>query len=81
MKLKDARLCVECDEVYEGFAVTDINKVSSERMFQCPSCGSLSSLPVSQWLPTMNSLERSKSLKEFRWNGKNVKVSEGGKQL
>ena len=36
MKLKAARLCIECDEVFEGR--------------ECPACGSGESWPIILWL-------------------------------
>ena len=54
MKLRDMRLCVQCDEVFEPQIQTDINGENIRRDFSCPSCGCTATFPVCQWLPTMN---------------------------
>lgn len=47
MKLRDARLCADCDEVYESEGV----------YASCPSCGSESFSLISRWIPTVNQFE------------------------
>jgi anaerobic ribonucleoside-triphosphate reductase len=48
MKLRDARLCADCDEVYESRGI----------YASCPGCGSESFALISQWLPTVADFER-----------------------
>lgn len=40
MKLKDGRVCMDCDEVFE-------------RAARCPDCGSQVWFPLSTWVPSM----------------------------
>lgn len=47
MKLRDARLCIDCDEVYEAEGT----------YARCPSCGSESFALISRWIPTLNQSE------------------------
>lgn len=49
MKLKDARLCIECDEVFEGRS--------------CPVCDSGEGWPIINWLNNENKGEQSCSSK------------------
>ncbi len=49
MKLRDARLCADCEEVYEAEGCL---------YAACPSCGSKSFYLVSRWIPTLNDFER-----------------------
>ena len=46
MKLKDAFLCVECDEIFEGNNVV------------CPSCMSRSTAPISGWITSWSAYDR-----------------------
>lgn len=48
MKLRDARLCINCDEVYEAEGI----------YARCPSCGSESFALISRWVPTVADFER-----------------------
>ena len=48
MKLKDARLCADCDEVYEAEGV----------YAQCPACGSEAFALISRWVPTLQDFEK-----------------------
>jgi predicted nucleic acid-binding Zn-ribbon protein len=48
MKLKDARLCANCDEVYAADGLLN----------SCPACGSTAFLFVCRHLPTMEGFER-----------------------
>jgi predicted RNA-binding Zn-ribbon protein involved in translation (DUF1610 family) len=54
MKLRDARICVGCDEVFEPKQKTDINDKTTGLDFSCPSCGCSATFLICQWLPTMN---------------------------
>lgn len=49
MKLRDARLCINCDEVYD---------VVGEVYGRCTACGSESFALISRWIPTVNQFER-----------------------
>lgn len=48
MKLRDARLCINCDEVYEAQGVYS----------RCPSCASESFRLICEWIPTVAEFER-----------------------
>lgn len=48
MKLRDARLCADCDEVYEAAGL----------YAQCPACGSESFALISRWVPTLHDFEK-----------------------
>jgi hypothetical protein len=48
MKLRDARLCINCDTVY---AATGL-------VAQCPACGSGTFSLLTRWVPTMAEIER-----------------------
>ena len=48
MKLKDARLCAECEEVFEAIGA----------VAECPVCGSTAFCLMSRWVPTMAMYER-----------------------
>lgn len=48
MKLRDARLCADCDEVYEAEGI----------YARCPSCGSESFALISRWVPTLHDFEK-----------------------
>ncbi len=47
MKLAVARICIDCEEIYEGGMV-------------CPSCTSKSGIPLSRWIQTMADYESNK---------------------
>ena len=51
MNLKDALLCIDCDEVYavEGSSCSP----------RCPACASSIFAPLSTWVQTWGALERS----------------------
>jgi len=48
MKLRDARLCADCDEVYKAKGL----------YARCPSCGSESFALISRWVPTLHEFEK-----------------------
>ncbi|GER92665.1 hypothetical protein A45J_0383 [hot springs metagenome] len=48
MKLRDARLCADCEEVYKAKGIYAC----------CPSCGSETFCLVSQWIPTVSAFEQ-----------------------
>jgi len=48
MKLINARLCAECEEVFE----------MTGAVAECPACGSTSFCLISKWVPTMKMYER-----------------------
>jgi len=48
MKLRDARLCADCDEVYAAFGI----------YARCPACGSEAFTLISKWLPTVADFEK-----------------------
>jgi anaerobic ribonucleoside-triphosphate reductase len=48
MKLKDARLCIDCDEVYEAEGLSAC----------CPSCKSESFSLITRWLPSVDAFVR-----------------------
>lgn len=60
MKLRDLRLCVQCDEAFEAHYRTDINGGKISLDFSCPSCGCSATFPVCQWLPTLEENNRQK---------------------
>lgn len=43
MKLRNASICLDCDEVY----------VLAENGSRCPACASRASAPVSGWVPSL----------------------------
>jgi len=45
MKLADARICIDCEEIYEGSII-------------CPACTAKSGIPLSKWIQTMADYER-----------------------
>ena len=51
MNLRDALLCIDCDEVFatEGFTCNP----------RCPSCGSSVFAPLAGWIQTWTAFERS----------------------
>jgi anaerobic ribonucleoside-triphosphate reductase len=49
MKLRDARLCVDCDEVYD---------VVGEVYGRCPTCASEAFTLISRHMPTLAEFER-----------------------
>ncbi len=57
MKLKDAYLCMECDEV---FSVTGRTNPS------CPSCTSRSYAPLAAWVETQTHAEKKREKKSRR---------------
>ncbi len=57
MKLKDAYLCMECDEV---FAVTGRTNPS------CPSCTGRSFAPLAEWVQTKKHFEKQQQKKQRR---------------
>lgn len=50
MKLRDARLCLDCDEVYSAEDAQD---------GCCPSCGSKAAYLLSKAIPTIQAFEQS----------------------
>ncbi len=48
MKLRNARLCINCDEVYEATGLYS----------RCPACASESFRLICEWIPTVNEFER-----------------------
>ncbi len=48
MKLRDTRLCTECEEVYKASGLYG----------RCPVCGSESYALVCRWVPTVREFER-----------------------
>ncbi|MEW5745249.1 MAG: hypothetical protein AB1805_07435 [Nitrospirota bacterium] len=49
MKLRDARLCLDCEEVYQAEGVLSAT---------CPVCGSESVTLLCRWVPTMREFEQ-----------------------
>ena len=49
MKLRDALLCIDCDEVF--------TTKGSPCNARCPTCGSRVSAPLFTWVPTSNAYE------------------------
>lgn len=47
MRLADAMLCLDCEEVFPR----------DERTSPCPKCGNRESVPVARWIDTMRMLE------------------------
>lgn len=47
MKLRDARLCADCEEVYEAKGI----------YARCPACGSKTFALINRWIPTANEFE------------------------
>ena len=52
MNLRNALLCIDCDEV---FTIEE-----SPGKFQCPSCASSVFMPISAWVQTWKAFEREK---------------------
>lgn len=50
MKLRDARLCVDCESIFDQLRSLICGKSD---MTQCPECGSHSTLLLSTVIPTM----------------------------
>ncbi len=62
MKLRDALLCIDCDEVFtaEGSACNA----------RCPRCGSQVSVSMTVWLPAWNAYDNPRPVPTFhRGNG------------
>ncbi len=47
MKLRDARLCINCDEVYEAIGAYG----------RCPACASEAFRLICEWIPTVAEFE------------------------
>lgn len=59
MKLRDARLCVDCDEVYEATRLYSV----------CPACASKAFTLVSRFVPTLAEFEKFVDDQKQRWHG------------
>lgn len=53
MKISEAYICLDCDEVYVAHAETDVNGKKIRTTYQCPPCTG-PGYPLSRWLPGMN---------------------------
>lgn len=62
MKLRDARICVGCDELFVPEYKTDVNGKKISLDFTCPSCGCTATFPIWQWIPTMSSHARTREV-------------------
>ena len=60
MRLKDAYLCVDCDEVFT------LNRASG---YKCPNCGSDSYGPLQRWTGWMQDTEVERVEKEMIYEG------------
>lgn len=49
MKLSDARLCIDCDEIFYNVGIT-IGSFDTTKTYNCPSCGGKQSLSLSNIL-------------------------------
>jgi len=74
MKIKDARLCANCDEVYEVKAVQAVQSV----YHVCPSCGSGAFMFLSKWVPTMGDERYNEWIEKLRSDIKKIKEKEVG---
>lgn len=54
MKLSDARLCINCEEVFEPSQGNSTDFVSPKSLSFCPACGSNESAPISRWILPMS---------------------------
>jgi hypothetical protein len=52
MKLKDARICIECEEIFENSMI-------------CPSCTCKSNVLLSRWVKTMVDYEKELLIKKL----------------
>jgi|GEM_PF-2760830 len=54
MKLKDAMICLNCDEVFELEIVEFLDQ--KVQMLSCPACGSPHSHRLCTWIPTIDTV-------------------------
>jgi hypothetical protein len=51
MKLSSARLCLQCDELFERYPDFDMNGKIIGYRSDCPACGNTHTVPLTKWLP------------------------------
>ena len=51
MKLKDVKVCLNCDEIFEFETIEFLDQ--EVLMDTCPACGSRHSYRLSTWIPTL----------------------------
>jgi len=59
MKLREAMICLNCDEVYKPEVVEFLDQRVC--LYDCPSCGSTAVTILCRWLPPMYDKEREDS--------------------
>jgi hypothetical protein len=63
MQLKDAMLCLNCDEIFEyevvPFKIGGYRDMALQ-LTDCPACGSKHSHRLTTWVPTMATVQRLK---------------------
>ena len=55
MKLREARICIDCEEIFVPETVAFVDQKA--KMDHCPSCGSNQHYLLCRWIPTMESVE------------------------
>ena len=76
MKLRDAIICLNCDEIFDSIICT--NTKTKIFMNWCPSCGSHAAHRLCRWIPTMN--EKIETASPSARNDKSPRLSLRGAQ-